>query len=178
MTRAKAKWSVKTGPFFDGLANFTTSVTNTCLIALVTLVCCEALLRSAINYSLGFAEEFTAYLVVALTLNGAALAVHHQALFRVEFLFQRLNQKTQSLLTWVFGALALLVCSVLAWKTADLMMSSLSRGKFAATVLKTPLWIPQMLMPIGFVLIMVFVVERMLKAGSNTEANDTKSRLD
>jgi len=33
-------------------------------------------------------------------------------------------------------------------------------------------------MPIGFVLIMVFVVERMLKVGSNTEANDTESRLD
>lgn len=178
MSVEQAQGTASAGPFFDGLARLTNWVSNTCLIGLVLLVCCEAFLRSAINYSLGFAEEVTAYLVVVLTLSGAALAVRHHALFRVEFLFQRLSHKAQTALTWAFGVLALLVCCVLAWKTMDLMLSSLSRGKFAPTVLKTPLWIPQLLMPVGFVLIMAFVIERMLLAGRASEDLDVASHLD
>ena len=178
MTDGQAQGTASAGPFFDGLARLTGWVTNTCLIGLVLLVCSEAFLRSAINYSLGFAEEVTAYLVVALTLNGAALAVRNEALFRVEFLFQRFHRSMQTLLIRIYGGLALVVCSVLAWKTMDLMLSSLSRGKFAPTVLKTPLWIPQLLLPIGFVLIMVFVIERIWLAERAAGDAESASRLD
>ena len=67
---------------------------------------------------------------------------------------------------------ALVVCAVLAWKTYDLMLSSLDRGKFAPTVLRTPLWIPQLLMPAGFVVIGVFLIERLLLTVHKFEADD------
>lgn len=164
MANEQEQGPVSASPFFEVLATGTRWVTNVCLVSLVVLVCTEAFLRSTLNYSLGFAEEVTSYLVVVLTLTGAALAVRYQALFQVEFLYQRFATTTRLLLTWLFGLLALIVCLVLAWKTMDLTLSSLSRGKFAPTVLRTPLWIPQLMMPIGFVVIMLFVIERITLA--------------
>jgi TRAP-type C4-dicarboxylate transport system permease small subunit len=52
------------------------------------------------------------------------------------------------------------------------VLSSLERGKFAPTVLRTPLWIPQLLMPAGFAVIGVFLIEQLLltwrKFGADT----------
>lgn len=62
----------------------------------------------------------------------------------------------------VFSILAILICAILAWKTYELVGSSLSRGKFAPTVLRTPLWIPQLLLPLGFLTISVFLLEHFL----------------
>ena len=42
------------------------------------------------------------------------------------------------------------------------MLSSMARGKFAPTVLRTPLWIPQLLIPAGFTVIGFFLIEQFL----------------
>ena len=160
------------GPFFDVMARMTKVATGVVLVALVVLVCGEAFLRGTINYSLGFAEEVTGYFVVMLTLFGAALALRSGSIFQVKFLFQALPADLRTWLERLFVVAALFVCAMLAWKTYDLMLSSLDRGKFAPTVLRTPLWIPQLLMPAGFVVIGVFLIERLLLTVRKFEADD------
>jgi TRAP-type C4-dicarboxylate transport system permease small subunit len=150
------------GPIFEATERLTRLATGAVLIALVTLVCGEAFLRGAFNYSLGFAEELTGYAVVMLTFFGASLALRQGSLFHVHFVFDALSESARIWLTRVFAAFALIICVVLAWKTKDLMLSSLVREKFAPTVLRTPLWIPQMLMPLGFAMIGVFICEKFL----------------
>lgn len=59
-------------------------------------------------------------------------------------------------------AVPLIVCVILAWKAKDLTLSSFSRNRFAATVLRTPLWIPQLIPPVGFCVIGIFLVEQFL----------------
>ncbi len=152
------------GPFFDGLAGALAVLNGGMLVALVLLVCAEAFLRSAFNHSLGFAEEVTGYLMVALTLNGAASAIRSQALFQVHFLFDRCGPALKRVLMTSFSVFAIAICLVLAWKCNDLMLSSLAREKFAATVLRTPLWIPQLLLPLGFGFIVIFLVEQLVLA--------------
>ncbi|MCB1398694.1 MAG: TRAP transporter small permease, partial [Rhodobacteraceae bacterium] len=130
------------------------------LAALVTLVCGEAFLRGAFNYSLGFAEELTGYGVVMLTFFGASLALRQGSLFQVHFLFDAVPAHVRLWLMRVFVVVALAICIILAWKTKDVMLSSFARGKFAPTVLRTPLWIPQMLLPLGFGVIGFFLIEK------------------
>lgn len=150
------------GPVFDVAERTTQIVTGVVLAALVIMVCTEAFLRGAFNYSLGFVEELTGYSVVLLTFLGAAQALRHGALFRVHFLFDILSPNAQRWITRIFVVMALVVCAILAWKTKDLMLSSFSRGKFAPTVLRTPLWIPQMVLPLGFTVIGIFLVEKLI----------------
>ncbi|MCZ4258632.1 TRAP transporter small permease [Sulfitobacter sp. G21635-S1] len=153
---------VSAGPLFDGVARLTGLLTATVLVALVSLVCLEALLRGGFNYSLGFAEELTGYGVVFITFFGAALALRGHAMFQVHFLLQRWPGGTRRWLVRAFVLIALVICVILAWKTKDLTLSSFSRGKFAPTVLRTPLWIPQIMLPLGFSLLAFFLVEQML----------------
>ena len=150
------------GPLFDRVAGLIRVATGAVLIALVVLICTEAGLRGFANISLGFAEELTGYCVVMLTFFGAAMALRSGALFQVHFLFDALPPGLQRLLKQVFVIAALVACLLLAWKAGDLMLSSMTRGKFAPTVLRTPLWIPQLLIPAGFTVIGFFLIEQLL----------------
>jgi len=160
------------GPVFDLLARLTQVATAAVLVALVVLVVGEAALRGTINYSLGFAEEVTGYFVVMLTFFGAALALRSGSLFQVKILFSGFPQGARKWLWRIFAALALVVCAVLVWKTYGVLISSFERGKFAPTVLRTPLWIPQMLMPLGFAVIGAFLVEKLILSSRNHGGED------
>ncbi|WP_425072122.1 TRAP transporter small permease [Sagittula sp. S175] len=162
MHGANTQGPVSAGPLFDAVARVTGVATGAVLVALVSLVCLEALLRGGFNYSLGFAEELTGYGVVFLTFFGAALALRGQALFQVHFLLDKWPEGTRRWLIRGFVLIALVICVILAWKTKDLSLSSFSRGKFAPTVLRTPLWIPQVMLPLGFSLLAFFLVEQFL----------------
>jgi TRAP-type C4-dicarboxylate transport system permease small subunit len=153
---------VSAGPLFDIAAKATGVATGVVLVGLVSLVCLEALLRGGFNYSLGFAEEFTGYGVVFMTFFGAALSLRASSMFQVHFLLDQWPEGTRRWLIRVFVLIALLICVILAWKTKDLTLSSFSRGKFAPTVLRTPLWIPQLILPFGFSVLALFLVEQML----------------
>ncbi|TZG32483.1 TRAP transporter small permease [Agrobacterium sp. B1(2019)] len=150
------------GSFFDMMAAVAKFATAAVLIILVLLVAGEALSRSLFNYSMGFVEEVTGYCVVMLTFFGAAIAMRSGSLFQVHFLYDTLPEAGRVWITRIFVIVALLICAVLIWKTNDLMLSSLSRGKFAPTVLRTPLWIPQLLLPLGFGVIGIFLIEQFL----------------
>lgn len=149
-------------PVFNLLDRVVSVLSELLLITLVCLVALEVILRSVLGHSLGFVEEVTGYLVVALTLFGAAKAVRANALFQVRVIFDALPVGVKRLFGIIFSLTAIAICVVLAWKTFDLVGSSLSRGKFAPTVLRTPLWIPQTLLPIGFLMIGVFLLEHLL----------------
>lgn len=138
------------------------AATDLVLVALVSLVCLEALLRGGFNYSLGFAEELTGYGVVFLTFFGAALALRGSAMFQVHFLLDKWPEGTRRWVVRAFVLIALVICVILAWKTKDLSLSSFARGKFAPTVLRTPLWIPQIILPLGFTVLAFFLVEQFL----------------
>lgn len=150
------------GPIFDLIGRATQFATGSILVFLVILVCSEAFLRGAFNYSLGFAEELTGYCVVMLTFFGAALALRNGSLFRVYFLFDTMPENLKVFMKRLFICVALFICIVLAWKAKDLVISSFDRGKFAPTVLRTQLWIPQLFLPTGFVIIGIFLVEQFL----------------
>jgi TRAP-type C4-dicarboxylate transport system permease small subunit len=156
------KGSASAGPIFEAAAQGTKIATGIVLAALVVLVCTEAFLRSVFNYSLGFAEELTGYSVVMLTFFGAALALRFGVLFQVNFLFDNFPETLRTWIMRLFVSVALIICLVLIWKTSDQVLSSFGRNKFAPTVLRTPLWIPQLLIPAGFTLISVFLVEKLL----------------
>ena len=154
--------STSANRFFDLLALLVQFATATVLTALVLLIAGEAFLRGFAKTSLGFAEEITGYFVAMLTFFGAALALRGGALYRVHFLFDRLPLRARLRLQTGFISIALAMCIVFAWNTNNLVLSSLARGRFAPTVLETPLWIPQILLPSGFVIIGIFLVEQLL----------------
>lgn len=153
------------GSLFDAAAAVTRGLTGCVLAVLVILVAGEAALRGLFNYSLGYAEEVSGYLVVALTFFGAALALRARSLFEVDFIFVKLPLRVRVWLLRLFVIVAFAICLVLIWRSIDLVLSSLTRGRTSSTVLRTPLWIPQLLMPAGLGMIAIFLFEQFLLSG-------------
>jgi TRAP-type C4-dicarboxylate transport system permease small subunit len=52
------------------------------------------------------------------------------------------------------------------WFTSLMVWSSFTRGKIAATELQTPIYIPQILLPVGFLILLVFAVDKLLQGGN------------
>ncbi|MCF8482651.1 MAG: TRAP transporter small permease subunit [Rhodospirillum sp.] len=163
----------KVGPVFEGLARGVAILAGATLVALVGLVIAEVVARGLFNTSLAVVEEFVGYFVVLLMVLGAALALRGKDLFRISFLADALPSAVERGMRVLFILIALSVCCVFAWRTGDLVVSSFSRGKISQTVLETPLWIPQLALPVGFCILALFLVEHLLVGlGVSKEGND------
>ena len=155
---------VSAGSFFDAVAWGVRALAGLTLVTLVVLVTAEIVSRFFFNYSLRVVEELAGYLVVGLTLLGASLALRRNTLFQVGVIFERLPTPVQRGLNLVYLALSLAVCSILIWHTSQLVMSSFGRGNVAPTFLMTPLWMPQLVIPVGLAFIAIFIIERAVVA--------------
>ena len=149
------------GLFFDHLYKAVDLVARIALVSLVLLILSEVFLRAIFQSSLGFAEEVSAYIVVVLTVFGGALSFRKGNLFRVHLVIDVISPDAGRRLERLIYVAALVVCLTLAWKMAGFTLSSYERGKIATTVLMTPLWIPQITLPIGFAVLAMFVIEKL-----------------
>jgi TRAP-type C4-dicarboxylate transport system permease small subunit len=69
----------------------------------------------------------------------------------VQFVQARLSPRMQALSHPLFDLLSLLFCVVLVWQLTRFVMASYRSEDVAPTLLATPLWIPQLFMPLGIV---------------------------
>ncbi|ARS53757.1 MULTISPECIES: TRAP transporter small permease [Kushneria] len=148
------------GSLFDMIAAGVRFIAGLALVVLVLIVSAEIVSRFFFNHSLRVVEELAGYLVVGLTLFGASLAVRKNSLFQVGFIFDALPHALKKGLSLIYMALSLAVCGVLIWYTLQLVLSSWSRGNVAPTFLMTPLWMPQLLIPLGLTFTAIFIIER------------------
>lgn len=128
------------------------------VVAMIVLVSGEVVCRSLFGFSLQITHEVAGYLLVSVTFLGIGVSLHDRALFRVEFLFSRLTPRGQCGLQVLFTMLALVFSVILDHQLIRLVASSYVRGVREATILGTPLYLPQLVMPIGVSLMIIVLV--------------------
>lgn len=133
---------------------------GTLIALLVILVACEVIGRAVFGVALQAADEYSGYIVVALVFLGIPYALYHEALLRVDFLFDRLKGRRKVVLSLVFDVVCLAVTAVLGYYLTRMALTTLERGTFSSTPLMTPLWVPQLVMPIGLVLTVLILLAR------------------
>lgn len=119
------------------------------LVLMMLLIAAEVVARSFFSVSLQFVDEYASYTLVWVTFLGMAVALHDGALFRVGILYDRLPMLPKCVLQIVWDLLSLGFSVVMAWQCTRQVLSSYEREMVAPTVIATPLWIPQLVMPIG-----------------------------
>jgi len=131
------------------------------LLAMPLLVVVNIFLRAVSGYSIGNVEEIVGYMLVAVTFFGVSITFRAKSLFQVTFLFNSLPASLRKILNRVYLCLIIGFCMVMIWFTSLLVVSSFVRGKVSDTVLHTPLYIPQALIPFGFLIFLVFALEQL-----------------
>jgi TRAP-type C4-dicarboxylate transport system permease small subunit len=119
------------------------------LVIMMLLIAAEVAVRSLFNYSLQFTDELSGYLLVAVTFLGISISLKEGAVFRVDVLYRRLAARVRNALELVFQMLALVFTVLLDYQVIRLVISSYERDVTAPTLLATPLYVPQIIMPVG-----------------------------
>lgn len=133
------------------------------MVAMMGLILVEIVLRSTFRTSLQFTDEVSAYLLVAVTFLGFSASMRGGTMFRVEFIHRLMPRRGRLVVELLFNVASLAFTLVLTYHLVMLTISSYERDVLSQTLLRTPQFIPQMVMPIGMALLalalLVLVVE-------------------
>lgn len=132
---------------------------NIMLIGMVILVNVEIIFRNIFGFSLQLADEVASYLLVGLTFLGLADVYMSGKLMRIELIYARLRGPILSATDMLMHSTILSATSILLWYSFQFTLSSFKRGAHAGTWLNTPLWIPQILIPIGLMFLTMAVAK-------------------
>jgi len=125
-------------------------VAGVMLVAMAVLINIEILVRGTMGRSTLIADEYSGYLFVWLTLLGFAHALHGGAFLRVEALVNRLPRRWRAWTDVLNGLVGLSVALVCTYATSSLVLASLRFGTLSIQPSATPLWLPQLALPLGF----------------------------
>lgn len=133
------------------------------LVTQAIVISLDALLRS-VSTPLRWGGEASTYLLLGEALLAAPYALRQGEHFRVTLLVERWSDGTQRGLTVLLSIFAAVFLLVFAWQSAELALTSWERDLRAPTLLRTPLVIPQSILPISAVLMVFALVAQNIDA--------------
>ena len=151
----------------DRLAGFLArigAILSAVLVLLITgIVGFAVVMRYVLNRPQSWTDELVSYLLVLIIMLGAAETLRHGEHISVDILTERFSPRARR---WVevWGMAAVLFVAVVVgisgWKVAAFsrMMGIVSEG-----YLDMPIWLPQMLVPIGMALLGLAALARLLQ---------------
>jgi len=119
------------------------------VVVMAAIVILEIITRNLFNLSFMISDELGGYIIVGITFLSLPVCQVNRAYHHVLFVQARLGTRTRAVSHLIFQLLSLGFCIVLIWQLTRLTLQSYASGDVAPTVLATPLWIPQALMPLG-----------------------------
>jgi TRAP-type C4-dicarboxylate transport system permease small subunit len=117
--------------------------------AAIIVVCQMVVMRYFLNASTIWQTEFVIFSLVGSTFIGSPYVLLIKGHVNVDLLPIYLNDKGKYYLALFASTLALIFCSILAWKGFDLFHEALVNGWTTDTVWALPLWIPYISIPLG-----------------------------
>ena len=109
----------------------------------------EIITRNLFDFSYEMSEELGGYIIVGITFLSLSVCQVYRSYHHVQFIQTRLPPRLRAFSHLLFDVLSLAFCAVLIWQLTRYVLQSYRSGDVAPTLLATPLWIPQALMPIG-----------------------------
>ncbi len=133
------------------------------ILAMAGITAAEVIARSFFNVSFELADELGGYLLVATVFLSLGPALAGGAMLRVEMVEQRLPAPVRRILDILFHLMALAVSGIAFYWIWQHVASSMRRETIAATWLETPLWIPQIAMPVGMALLIATLLVSLVR---------------
>lgn len=143
-------------PFTGKLLNLQRRITLGVLVAhalafllVVAIIIWEVLIRY-LGYAAVLSVEISGYMMASIVSWSACYALFEKAHVRIDILYQKRRPLTKSALDAVAIVSFACVAGVLAWSTLGLTLASWEFNDVSSSILRIPLWIPQILWALGF----------------------------
>ena len=125
------------------------SLAELLVLGLIALIIAEVFGRYVLLRPTKIADELAGYLLVGITFLGAAYTLRRGMHIKVDILVNRLSDRLRKRLALAMDTLGLFVIALLTWQSAKLVITDFTSQAHASTVMRTPMFIPELLVPIG-----------------------------
>jgi C4-dicarboxylate transporter DctQ subunit len=126
-----------------------------CILAIAAIVMYEVVARSIFDAPTIWVQEVAVYLLLAVGFLGLAPAQAAGEHIRIDVLTRRFAGSLRRRLEIVICLAIAAFSGIAVWGGVDMVQQSLRFGRKSVTLLAVPVWIPQLLVPIGWSALMI-----------------------
>ncbi len=137
------------------LASGTKIITPAAVFAMMAIVVCGVVARYVFTIPLVFPNEYAPFLMVAISVLGANWVLKEKGHIRVDFVIRMLSARVRAWLMVVTNIVSMFAVLIILVQSARLVSQTLASHTVTLTILATPIGIVQLLMPIGFGLLLI-----------------------
>jgi TRAP-type C4-dicarboxylate transport system permease small subunit len=119
------------------------------IVAIAVVVLTEIVTRNLFHFSFEASEELGGYIIVGISFLSLPVCQVYRSYHHVQFIQTRLSPRMRAVSHMLFDALSLGFCLLLVWQLSRFVLQTWRAEDVAPTLLATPLWVPQTLMPLG-----------------------------
>jgi TRAP-type C4-dicarboxylate transport system permease small subunit len=122
-----------------------------------------AMRRLSIPISLLFVEEYSAYLLIAITFLGAGYTLRIGKHVKITLLTDKLPERMHRWWDVSIASICLIVVILLQYYAVHFFLAALFSGERSDTVMATPLWMPRLLLVPGYLFLILEMIIYLIK---------------
>jgi len=165
----------KLGRIIENLADLLGHLSGWLVFLMMSLVIFEVFMRYVLKRPPMVADEFAGYLLVAISYLGIAYAFKDNAHVRITFVIDRLSPRLSNWFRLITLIMALFFTILLSKMSYNYLLFSSKLNMRSSTWIRFPLIWPQITLMIGFIILSLFLIVRIvkmikdIKSGNGTE---------
>lgn len=153
--------------FVNKLSLWGAYLSSLLLISLVLLILTEIFIRYFFDMSTMIADEYSGYLYLAAIFLGLAYTFNEDAHIRINILTSKMSQKSNRFIDVFAGLITIVILVFALYRTILFTYDSYDMQMVSEGVSETPLYLTQLVMPLGISLFILAVLAFVLKGLKN-----------
>jgi len=133
------------------------------MVLIVLIIAVEIVLRSLFSTSTLIADEYSAYFFVGVVLSGLAFTLKENAHIRITLLTSILGETGRNILDVLATIVAMAIISFAMYHAGIMVFESWQLGMRADSISETPIYISQIVMPLGLLMFNLQLGARLLR---------------
>ena len=133
------------------------------ILAMTLLITIDVLGRFLFSKPTMVATEMSGYMLVGITFLGLAYTQRQGRNVEIILLTQQLSKKLQKQIRTINLVVSVVVAIWLIWATATPVIENYTFHRISITELRTPMWIPWLMVPIGALMLTIELIVELYK---------------
>lgn len=145
---------------FNRIVNVLAIAAMVIIAFVMLLVCTEVVTRQFFDLPIKGSIEIASYSLVFITFLSTTWLLSRDGHVKMDFVFIRLEQRTQLLLNIITSLICFIIWVMIAWYGARITLESIQIGYRAPTELRTPMYLVLFVIPLGSFLLSIQFLRR------------------
>jgi C4-dicarboxylate transporter, DctQ subunit len=151
--------------FSDLLIKIGAYISGFFIILTTFMIFYEVISRWLFNKPTIWATELSIYAIIGSCFLGSAYAVRTYAHITVDLLINNVNDRMKTLLAYLSNAMGLVFSLIFTFYGTHHVMNTLELGVTSASLLRIPMYLPEIMLPVGGVLMCLAFALQIIDGG-------------